>query len=217
MKYNTKRPLLVITEYGRNIQQMVEEAVMIEDRETRNLAAKTIINLMATVSPGGKEEEDFYHKLWDHLHIMAKFELDVDSPYPKPDEEILQFKPNKPAYPRRKMRFAHYGNIIESFIRFASSLEPGEEKDRYTEIIANMMKKAYLNHNRDSVNDEMIKDQLKDLSRGELQFKEGHKLSSTNEILHKQKQQVGHQQNNNSTNRFNKNKNKNNKFKKKKY
>jgi len=215
MKYNTQRPLLVISEYGRNIQQMVEEAVMIEDRETRNLAAKTIINLMATVSPGGKEEEDFYHKLWDHLHIMAKFELDVDSPYPKPDAEILKFKPNKPAYPRRKMRFAHYGNIIESFIRFASALEPGEEKDRYTEIIANMMKKAYLNHNRDSVNDEMIKDQLKELSNGELQFKEGHKLSSTNEILHKQKQQVGHQQNNN--NRFNKNKNKNNKFKKKKY
>lgn len=215
MKYNTQRPLLVITEYGRNIQQMVEEAVMIEDRETRNLAAKTIINLMATVSPGGKEEEDFYHKLWDHLHIMAKFELDVDSPYPKPDEEILRFKPNKPAYPRRKMRFAHYGNIIESFIRFAGSLEPGEEKDRYTEIIANMMKKAYLNHNRDSVNDEMIKDQLKDLSKGELEFKANHKLSSTNEILHKQKQQVGHQQNN--TNRFNKNKNKNNKFKKKKY
>lgn len=212
MKYNTHRPLLLISEYGRNIQQMVEEAVMIEDRETRNLAAKTIINLMATVSPAGKEEEGFYHKLWDHLHLMAKFELDVDSPYPKPDTEVLKFKPNKPDYPRRKMRFAHYGNIIESFIRFASSLDAGEEKDRYTEIIANMMKKAYLNHNRDSVNDEMIKDQLKDLSKGELQFKETHKLSSTNEILHKQKQQVGHQQ----PNPFAKNNHKKKKFIKKK-
>src|SRR5690606_31495597 len=189
MKYNTQRPLLVISEYGRNIQQMVEEAVMIPDRATRNLAAKTIINLMATVSPAGKEEEDFYHKLWDHLHIMAQFRLDVDSPYPVPDPEALKFKPNKPAYPRRKMHFEHYGNIIESYISFASSFEDGEEKDKYTEVIANIMKKAYLNHNRDSVNDEMIKDQLKDLSKGELEFKATHKLSSTNEILHKQKQQ----------------------------
>jgi len=211
MKYNTQRPLLVISEYGRNIQQMVEEACEIQDRETRNLAAKTIINLMATVSPAGKEEEDFYHKLWDHLHIMAHFELDVDSPYPAPDPEALRFKPGKPAYPRRKMRFAHYGNIIESFIRFASSLENGPEKDRYTEVIANMMKKAYLNHNRDSVNDEMIKDQLHDLSKGALQFKDTHRLSSTNDILHKQKQQVGHQQ----SNSFAHNKNKKNKFKKK--
>jgi len=212
MKYNTQRPLLVISEYGRNIQQMVEEACEIEDRETRNLAAKTIINLMATVSPAGKEEEDFYHKLWDHLHIMAHFELDVDSPYPVPDPEALRFKPAKPAYPRRKMRFAHYGNIIESFIRFASALENGPEKDRYAELIANMMKKAYLNHNRDSVNDEMIKDQLRDLSKGALQFKDTHRLSSTNDILHKQKQQVGHQQN---TNFGHGKSNKKNKFKKK--
>ena len=212
MKYNTQRPPMVISEYGRNIQQMVEEAVKISDRATRNLAAKTIINLMATVSPAGKEEVDFYHKLWDYLHIMAQFRLDVDSPYPAPDPEALKFKPKKPAYPRRKMRFAHYGNIIESFIRFASSLEDGEEKDRYTEVIANIMKKAYLNHNRDSVNDEMIKDQLKELSKGELEFKPTYKLSSTNEILHKQKQQVGHQQ---PTALYPKNKKK--KFKKKKF
>lgn len=213
MQYNTQRTKLIISEYGRNIQVMAEIASEIKDRETRNRAAKAIIQLMAIMTPQVREEEDYQRKLWDHLHVISHFELDVDSPYPKPK---IEDKPvgKKPSYPKRKMKFAHYGNLIERFIRKGSELPDGEEKEVLTEVIANMMKRNYLNWNRDSVNDEMIKDQLADLSSGKLLFKEGHRLSSTNEILQQNKSnsQVGAQQNKQN----NKNKNKKQVFNKQK-
>lgn len=208
MQYNTQRSKLIISEYGRNIQVMAEIASEIEDREERNRAAKAIIQLMAIMTPQVREEEDYQRKLWDHLHIISHFELDVDAPYPKP---IVENKPvgRKPSYPRRKMRYAHYGNFIEGFIKKGAELPDGAEKEALTEVIANMMKRNYLNWNRDSVNDEMIKEQLSDLSNGKLLFKETHRLSSTNEILQQNKHnsQVG-----NTMNRPN-NKNKKSAFK----
>ena len=196
MQYNTQRSKLIISEYGRNIQVMAELACEIENRDERNRAARSIIQLMAIMIPQVREEEDYMRKLWDHLHIIAHFELDVDSPYPKPDPVAEKPKSRKPSYPRRKMRFAHYGNFIEGFIKKGAELPDGAEKDALTEIIANMMKRNYLNWNRDSVNDEMIKEQLADLSGGKLKFKENQRLSSTNEILQQNKvnSQVGHTQ-----------------------
>lgn len=175
---------------------MAELACEIENREERNRAAKSIIQLMAIMTPQVREEDDYMRKLWDHLHIIAHFELDVDSPYPKPDPAVEKPQSRKPSYPRRKMRFAHYGNFIEGFIKRGAELPEGPEKDALTEIIANMMKRNYLNWNRDSVNDEMIKEQLADLSGGKLLFKENQRLSSTNEILQQNKvnSQVGHVQ-----------------------
>lgn len=212
MQYNTQRSKLIISEYGRNIQVMAEIASEIEDREERNRAAKSIIQLMAIMTPQVREEEDYQRKLWDHLHVISHFELDVDSPYPKPEVES---KPvgRKPSYPRRKMRYAHYGNFIEGFIKKGSELPEGEEKEALTEIIGNMMKRNYLNWNRDSVNDEMIKEQLSDLSSGKLTFKDTHRLSSTNELLQQNKMnsQVG-----NTMNRQNNNKNKKSGFKQQK-
>lgn len=207
MQYNTQRSKLIISEYGRNIQVMAELACEIENREERNQAAKSIIQLMAIMTPQVREEENYMRKLWDHLHIIAHFELDVDSPYPKPDPVAEKPQGRKPSYPRRKMRFAHYGNFIEGFIKKGSELPDGPEKDALTEIVANMMKRNYLNWNRDSVNDEMIKEQLADLSGGKLVFKENHRLSSTNEILQQNKvnSQVG------NTQQGSKNKNNNNK------
>lgn len=208
MQYNTQRSKLIISEYGRNIQVMAELATEIEDREERNRAARSIIQLMAIMIPQVREEEDYQRKLWDHLHIISHFELDVDAPYPPPLVGVAKPKGHKPSYPRRKMRYAHYGNFIEGFIKKGSELPDGAEKDALTEIIANMMKRNYLNWNRDSVNDEMIKEQLVDISNGKLKFKENHRLAGTNEILQQNKvnSQVGHSQSNSNNRQNNNNK-----------
>lgn len=184
MEYNSQRSKLIIPEYGRYIQKMAEHACEIEDRETRNHAAQTIINLMSIMNPHFREEEDYMHKLWDHLHLISHFELEVDSPYPKPNPEEMKYRPNKLRYPKRKMKYAHYGNFIEAYINHAMTLPEGEEQDKLVEHCANMMKRAYLNYNRDSVNDDMIKEQLSVLSKGRLVFKDNQKLYSTNEILY---------------------------------
>lgn len=202
MQYNTQRAKLIISEYGRNIQEMAELACEIKDREERNRAAKSIIQLMAIMTPQVRDEENYERKLWDHLHTIAHFELDVDCPYPMPDPGAIKPKGKKPNYPKRKMRYAHYGNIVEGFIKKGSELEEGEEKDALTEIVANMMKRNYLNWNRDSVNDEMIKEQLVDLSAGKMKVRENFRLMSTSEILQQNKSnaQVSSQQNKNITN-----------------
>ncbi|MCG9910751.1 MAG: DUF4290 domain-containing protein [Flavobacteriales bacterium] len=194
MEYNTQRSKLIISEYGRNIQIMAELACEIKDRETRNRAARSIIQLMAIMTPQVREEENYERKLWDHLHTIAHFELDVDCPYPMPDPSATKPKGNKPNYPKRKMRFAHYGNLVEGFIKKGTELEEGPEKEALAQVVANMMKRNYLNWNRDSVNDEMIKEQLKELSAGKLNLKEDFRLMSTSEILQQNKvnSQAGH-------------------------
>ena len=206
MQYNTQRSKLIISEYGRNIQVMAEIASEIEDREERNRAARSIIQLMAIMTPQVREEENYQKKLWDHLHIISHFELDVDSPYPKPEVGETKPKGKKPSYPRRKMRYAHYGNFVEGYIKKGSEMPEGEEKEALTEVIANMMKRNYLNWNRDSVNDEMIKEQLVDLSGGKLKVKDAFRLVSTNDILQQNKvnSQVGstmNKQNNKNNNK----------------
>lgn len=183
MKYNTERNKLVIPEYGRNLQQMAEFACDIENREERNMAANTIINLMSIMNPHFREEEDYKHKLWDHLHIITNFRLDVDSPYPKPNPDEIKPVPKKLNYPTRKMKYAHYGNILEALINIGKEMEDGPEKNRLTEMVANMMKRAYLNYNRDSVNDDMIKEQLLKLSDGKMQLPENYRLISTHEVI----------------------------------
>jgi len=206
MQYNTQRSKLIISEYGRNIQIMAEIASEIEDREERNRAARSIIQLMAIMTPQVREEENYQKKLWDHLHIISHFELDVDAPYPKPEVGEAKPKGNKPSYPRRKMRYAHYGNFVEGYIKKGAEMPEGEEKEALTEVIANMMKRNYLNWNRDSVNDEMIKEQLVDLSAGKLKLKETFRLMSTNDILQQNKMnsQVGSTMNKPTKNNNNK-------------
>ncbi len=162
---------------------MAELACEIKDREERNRAAKSIIQLMAIMKPQVREEENYQRKLWDHLHIISHFELDVDSPYPMPDPAEQKPQPRKPNYPRRKMRYAHYGNLIERFIKAGGDLEDQEEKDALTKVVANLMKRNYLNFNRDSVNDEMIKQQLVDLSSGTMKVPDEFRMATTGEIL----------------------------------
>lgn len=181
--YNTRRPQMVIPEYGRNIQKMVEHAISIENREERNRVAQSIINVMGQLNPHLRDIVDFKHKLWDHLFIISDFKLDVDSPYPYPDKEKIFEKPKPLDYPQSNIRFKHYGKSVEAFIAKAIEMNDGEEKTELIKTIANLMKKSYLTWNRESVDDDLIVSDLKLLSKGQLKLDDSFKLEQTNDIL----------------------------------
>ena len=185
MDYNTTRSSLVIPEYGRNIHKMIEHAISVKDREERNHIARSIVKVMGQVKPQFKEADDFIQSLWDHMIIISDFKLDVDSPYPYPDKEELVKPPNRMSYPQNKIRFRHYGKSIESFIGKACEMEEGKERDSFIYYIANMMKKDYLLYNRDSVNDELIFDQLSTLSNGKLKMPENRSLKHAGALVGK--------------------------------
>jgi hypothetical protein len=147
MQYNTTLPHIIVPEYGRNIQRMIEFACTVNDKEERNLIARSIVKVMGQVNVQYKDSEDFLQKQWDHLFIISDFKLDVDSPFPIPQKELLQKKPKKIAYPDQKIKYRHYGHAIQQFIKKAADMEDGEEKDSFTYYIANMMKKNYLMYN----------------------------------------------------------------------
>ena len=170
MDYNTSLPKMIIPEYGRNIQKMIDFAITVQDREERNKVARAIIDVMGQLNPHLRDVTDFKHKLWDHIFIISEFKLDVDSPYPKPTAETFQTKPDRVLYPSNDIRYKHYGKTVERIIAKAREYPEGEEKNVLTEQIANLMKRSYVNWNRDSVNDEVILKQLEELSRGELKL-----------------------------------------------
>jgi hypothetical protein len=175
--YNTNRPKLILPEYGRNIQKMVEYIMSVEDREERNRLAQAVIIIMGNMNPHLRDINDFKHKLWDHLAIMSDFRLDIDYPYEIPKPEEFAEKPRRVKYNIRDIRYRHYGSIVENLIEEAVKLPPGDDKDTLTKLIANHMKKSYLAWNRDSVTDEIIFNDLYELSGRRLNVKEGVKLS----------------------------------------
>ena len=187
MEYNTQKNKLIIAEYGRNIQQMAQDCILIEDREKRTRTAEFIVNVMAQMNPKVKESGDYRQKLWDHLHMLADFKLDVDSPYPAPSQEILRFTHKAIKYQQSDIRYRHYGKNIEKIIEKAVTFEEGPEKEALIKTIANHLKKSYLNWNRNSVDDDVILKNLADLSSSRLQLADDHKLSNTNEILARNK------------------------------
>ena len=181
--YNTQRNKMTLPEYGRNVQKMVDHIKTIEDREERNRAAKTIIQVMGNLNTHLRDVGDFKHKLWDHLAIIADFELDIDSPYPPPEIQKFNAKPNEIPYMQGEIRFLHYGRIIELMIKAAIDFEEGEEKEYLTTLIVNQMKKSYITWNRGQVADEVIINDLKILSRGKLQMTDGVKILETKELI----------------------------------
>lgn len=185
MEYNSQRNRLIIPEYGRNVQKMIEFACTIEDRDERNRIAQAIIEVMGQLNPHFRDVADFTHKLWAHLFIISDFKLDVDSPYPKPEKEKLFSRPKKMEYPQKQIRFKHYGHTIELLIEKAKTVKEPEEREAFVQTLANLMKKSYLNWNRDSVNDEVILNHLASMSGGELKPKEGFTLDQTSDILSK--------------------------------
>ena len=167
MNYNTQRKKLPLPEYGRNIQNMVDYLFTVEDRDKRNRSAQIVIDVMGNLYPYLRDVAEFKHKLWDHLAIMTDFKLDIDYPYNPPTPDILAEKPNIVPYPHTKIRYKHYGFIMESLIKKTAGME-GEEKDILVELLANHMKKSYMAWNKDGVDDEKIFLDLKELSRGKL-------------------------------------------------
>ncbi|MCK5136571.1 MAG: DUF4290 domain-containing protein [Bacteroidales bacterium] len=189
--YNSSRKKLILPEYGRNIQKMVNHIKTIEDRDERNRAARSVIAVMGNLNPHLRDVNDFKHKLWDHLAIISDFDLDIDSPYDWPDKTSLKSKPRKVPYDQHKIRFKHYGRSIVLMIEKAVELEPGEEKEDLTRLIAFHMKKSYLTWNREAVSDEVIFLDLKTLSGGKLEISEDLKLPETKDILAKNRKKKG--------------------------
>ena len=184
IEYNTERPHLIIPEYGRHIQKMVDHAVAIEDREARNNCARSIIAVMGNLNPHLRDVPDFQHKLWDQLFIISDFKLDVDSPYPKPSKEELAARPEPLDYPQNFPKYRFYGNNIKRMIDVANSWEDGEKKDALVLTIANHMKKSFLNWNKDTVEDAVIFEHLYELSDGKLNLKDSNEdLSDSLQLL----------------------------------
>jgi hypothetical protein len=178
LEYNAERSHLIIPEYGRHLQKLIDQATAIEDVEERNKAAKYIIQVMGSLNPHLRDVLDFQHKLWDQLFIMSDFRLDVESPYPIPSREVLQLKPDVLNYPQNFPKYRYYGNNIKYMIDVANKWEDGDMKSALVKVIANHMKKSYLSWNKDTVKDDVIFEHLFELSDGKLDM-----LQSTEELI----------------------------------
>lgn len=184
MKYNTQAKRLVLPEYGRNIQNMVDYCLSIEDREERKKCANSIINVMGSMFPHLRDVNDFKHILWDHLAIMADFKLDIDYPYEIIKKENLHSRPKRLPYDDGHIRYRHYGKTLEKMIRKATEFPEGEEKNYLIKLLANHMKKSFLTWNKETVDDRKIFQDLDELSAGKIILDEElHKLTESKDIL----------------------------------
>ena len=190
LEYNSERPLMIIPEYGRHIQKMVDHCVALADVEERNKMAKAIVDVMGNLQPHLRDVPDFKHKLWDQLYIMSDFKLDAKSPYPIPSREELQEKPERLPYPKYASKYRYYGNNIQTMIDVALSWDDDDKKESLVYTIANHMKKCYLNWNKDTVDDAVIFNHLYDLSDGKLDLRNSEEeLSDSKNLLRKRNTQ----------------------------
>lgn len=171
LEYNSERTKLIIPEYGRHIQKLVDNCVSLPTKEERNTMAKAIIDVMGNLQPHLRDVPDFKHKLWDQLHIMSDFKLDVDSPYEQPSKEELREKPDSLPYPKSASKYRFYGTNIQTMIDVALTWDEGDMKEALVFTIANHMKKCYLNWNKDNVDDIVIMDHLFELSDGKINYR----------------------------------------------
>jgi hypothetical protein len=186
--YNTSRKKLVLPEYGRNIHMMVDYLKTVEDKEERTRLAHAVVAVMGNLNPHLRDINDFKHKLWDHLALIADFELDIEYPYDPPRAETFLEKPKRVPYGTNSILFRHYGKSIENIVGAAIELSESQEKNALVNIIANHMKKSYLTWNRESVDDEVILNDLKRISKGKLDTS-NIKLSESKDLLSKGKRQ----------------------------
>lgn len=181
MEYNTDRNSLIIREYGRNVQKMIEYLLTIEDKEKRQRNTEVVIELMGMLNPHLRNVEDFRHKLWDHLFLIADFKLDVESPYPIPTEETLETKPERLPYPKKYPKYRHFGKNLETVIEKAMKESNETTREGLTQYIGNYMKLAYANWHKESVHDDMITSELSDLTGGELKYENDHSIPAFSE------------------------------------
>ncbi len=169
-EYNTDRGFMQISEYGRNIQKMVEVAVAEPDRGKRNKLAGALIQLMGMLNPHLRDVADYKHKLWDHLFVISDFKLDVDSPYPIPTRESIAIKPTMMKYPQRRIKYRFYGKNIEQMIERAGEMPDGPTKAGFINLIGSFMKQACKNWNEEQLSDEEILSHLELLSEGRIRL-----------------------------------------------
>lgn len=171
MEYNTQRTALKINDYGRNIYKLIQYAKAIEDRERRTQVAHAIVDVMARSEreEGKKDKDEDKRKYWVHLMILSDWQLDVDIPYEISREDTVSFQPHRITYSQGDATFKHYGHIMEEMVRRAAEYPEGEERDALVVRLAHAMKRDYLEWNRDTVEDEVINNQLKHLSGDRLE------------------------------------------------
>lgn len=188
MEYPTLQGKLIMPEYGRNVQRMVEHALTIKDREERTRCVNTIVDIMGNLFPHLRDVNDFKHKLWDHVAIMSDFRLDIDYPYEIIKKDNLYTKPEIIPYKNSDITYMHYGRNLEDMIERVSEYPEGEEKDELILLIANQMKKCFLIWNKEAVDDEKIFDDLRELSKGKLDVSSDiFKLMESRDVLHPKK------------------------------
>lgn len=192
-----QRTDLIMPEYGRNVQQMVEHAITIPDREERMRCAQTIISVMGNMFPCLRDVNEFKHKLWDHLAMMSRYRLDIDYPYEIIPKDKSAEKVQKIPYPSSQIRYMHYGHLVHDMIRVALEMEEGERRDCFVSFIANYMKKQYLTWNKDAVDDDKIQNDLLELSGGKLTFKDLSLKDSKDLVARKKQRQNNYRKNKN--------------------
>ncbi len=208
LEYNTEREHLIIPEYGRHMQKMINYAKSRETKEERNKFANAIISVMGNLQPHLRDVPDFQHKLWDQLFIMSNFELDADSPYEKPSQELLEERPEPLEYPQNHPKYRFYGNNIKTMIDVCMTWEEGEMKEALKYTIANHMKKCFLNWNKDTVEDDVIYNHLIELSDGKIDMKDSKEdLAESSSLLRSKKKFVakkgqGHKKSNKYKKRY---------------
>ncbi|NNE27328.1 MAG: DUF4290 domain-containing protein [Saprospiraceae bacterium] len=200
MQYNSQKELLIIPEYGRNIQNLIEFAKTIKDDKERQLFAEQIIDLMQQMSPQTKNLADYRNKLWTHLFRIAEFDINVLPPSgEKPSPESAKRKPEPVEYPTKEKEYRHYGHHIRTLIAKAIEMEDGPIKEGFVENIASFMKLAYKNWNPEHyVSDEIVVEDLKVLSNGKLEVSENSSLDLLTSAVKKKKR--SHQQRNHKNN-----------------
>ena len=188
--YNTERGRIIISEYGRNMQEMIRHLMEIEDRQKRTEAANFIISIMAQMNPQVKQSDDYLHKLWDHLYIISDYQLDVDSPYPAPEPMAEASKPRHVGYQNNQIEYGHYGHYMAKMIEIAAAVEDDETRQALSLSIANQMKRNYTEWGGNMVSDQQIIADLKAMSKGRLVLEEETKLNGA-EAFQKPGQQQG--------------------------
>ena len=194
LTYNTEKEQIVISEYGRCVQEMIKKLPEIEDREQRTEAAKYIISVMVQMNPNIKQSSDYEHKLWDHLYMISGYSLDVDSPYAPPVPLEKQSKPQHIGYQNNNIKYGHYGQYLIKMIEAASKEENDEIREALAYSLAGQMKRNYLEWNKSVVNDQVIIDDLKNISHGRLILSDESRLNSNGEMMLGKTQQQGKQQ-----------------------
>lgn len=211
MEYNTQRPNLLLSEYGRGMQKMVDKVVEVQDRELRSKLSVSLMNVMVNLNPGIKDLDNYQQKLWDHLHIMSDFKLDIDGPFPKPIPELIHQKPEPIPYNNVRIKFRFYGRNLQYMVDRATRVENEEVKQSFINMIASFMTNSSRNWNNENLTPEVITDHLKILSKDRLH------LNSEDLNIHVEKdfkRPKGHfksntNNNNNRNNKFRNNNNKN--------